>query len=97
MKTQIIRRFDKRGRVIIPLGISKLLEINGKCEVIICRCKEEGKLVVRKMDNLQGWEIITVSTIDCQRRLAIPSEIRQGTECVELYFKNGSSILKDAP
>ena len=97
MRSQIIKRFDEKGRVVIPRDILGLLQINGKCEVIICRCKKEGKVVVRKMDNLQGWEIIAVSHVDCQGRLTIPSEVRQNTECVELYFKDGSLILKDAP
>lgn len=97
MRAQIIKRFDEKGGVAIPKDLLELLEIDGKCEVIICRCKKEGKVVVRKKDNLQGWEIIAVSHVDCQGRLTIPSEIRQDTECAQLYFKDGSLILKDAP
>ena len=89
MKAQIIKRFDEKGRIVIPR--------DGRCEVVICRCRKEGKVVVRKKDNLQDWEIIAISHVDCQGRLIIPSEIRQDTESAELYVKNGSLILKDAP
>lgn len=97
MKAQIIKRFDEKGRIVIPRDLLGLLEIDGRCEVVICRCRKEGKVVVRKKDNLQDWEIIAISHVDCQGRLIIPSEIRQDTESAELYVKNGSLILKDAP
>ena len=95
MNARIIRRFDDKGRICIPMDLLEFLQIDRSTKLAICYWKEDG-IMIRKLDDVKDCEICAITQIDSQKRILIPKEIVRKTNQAQIYVKNGALILEKA-
>ena len=95
MNAKIIRRFDEKGRIVIPMDLLEFLQIERSTKLAICYWKEDG-IMIRKLDDIKDCEICAITHIDNQKRISIPKEIVGKTHQAKIHVKNGALILEKA-
>lgn len=93
MNNKKIRRFDVKGRIIVPRDMMKFLGITEKTQLAICSWKEN-EITIKKIEECKDCEVLSFTKIDRQGRINIPKNIRGGDIEVEIFLVNGGLILR---